>query len=197
MSYQVGHHEKHGPFLSPTACCFQNRHVVACAGRLQLRVGINEKLRQPTTPSCPAVEPGDSTPEPARGRTPQLGLSGVNGRRHSVLQLSRAQMPAEERTLPLAASVGPPAGRQPAPAAAEAVVDDDGEEVIDLVDDRPGEHHIECCVAMGLTMIDLVIVTAHKCCPANTTSINEGSGSLCCSDWGNSAGPGLQVFCRL
>ena len=43
--------------------------------------------------------------------------------------------------LPLAASVGPSACRQAAPAAAEVVDDDDGAEVIELVDDRPGEHY--------------------------------------------------------
>ena len=102
---------------------------------------MNEEPRLLTISSCVAAEPGDSTPEPARGHTPQLGLSAVNGHRHSVLQLSRARTPAEERTvLPLAASVGSSACRQAAPAAAEVVDDDEGAEVIDLVDGKPGEH---------------------------------------------------------
>ena len=49
--------------------------------------------------------------------------------------------------LPLAASVGPSACRQAAPAAAE-VVDDDGAEVIELVDDKPGEHGLWCWLDM-------------------------------------------------
>lgn len=75
---------------------------------------------------------------------PQLGLSAVNRHRHRVLQLCRAQTPAEERTvLPLSASVGASACRQAAPAAAQVLVDDDVAEVIDLVDDKPGEHLLQ------------------------------------------------------
>ena len=58
-------------------------------------------------------------------------------------------MPAEERTvLPLAVSVAPSACRQGTPAAAEVVADDDGAEIIDLVDDKPGERHSVCCLNM-------------------------------------------------